>query len=279
MKIPRKLANPELDVIEKHPNEATQRPILFVHGANMSAWCWNEHFMSFFTELGHPTYAVSLRSHGNSDGHETVSTNSIADYVNDVKRVINKIGEEPILVGHSLGGLIIQKYIEKKTVPACILLAPVPEKGLLPSLMDLALYNPAFYTQLNLLQLFGTPFTPIDLTRKSIFSGKVSDEIVIRYCAHMQPESPRALLDSLWLGLPSKQNPFDIPMLILGADEDAFFRPDHIEETAEAFKADYENMMDTSHAMMLDSHWKQSATTMENWLVKNKITSTTSTTS
>ena len=269
MKISASLAHPQLDVIEKQPKVASKKPLLFIHGANMSAWCWNEHFMAFFADLGHPTYAVSLRSHGESGGHHSLATNSIADYVNDVERVIDAIGEKPILVGHSLGGLIVQKLIEKTTVPACILLAPVPEKGLLPSLMDLAFYNPAFYTQLNLFQFFGTQFTPVDLTRESIFSGKVSDEIVIRFCAHMQPESPRALLDSLWLGLPSKQNPFDIPMLVLGAEDDAFFRPDHIQDTATAFKADYINMLDTSHAMMLDAHWRESATAIENWMDKN----------
>ncbi|PHS73727.1 MAG: alpha/beta hydrolase [Cycloclasticus sp.] len=266
MKIDRSAEHPSLHIIEHHPKKATKKPpILFIHGANMSGWCWNEEFMPYFSKLGHPTYAVDLRGHGKSGGQETMSTDSIADYVTDIHRVIDEIGTTPILIGHSLGGLVIQKYIEKKTVPACVLMASVPVDGLVPSIMDLAL-NPTMFMQSNLSQLFGTLFSGVDVTRKSVFSGDVSDDVVIRYCTEMQPSSPKALLDTLWLGLPTKKNPFNIPMLSLGADEDTFFRPTQIRKTAEAYNAKYINMKKTSHAMMLDSHWQESANAINTWL-------------
>ena len=265
MKIKRSLEQPSLNIIERSPKKTTQPPILFIHGANMSAWCWNEKFMPFFAGLGHPTFAVDLRGHGKSGGQQQLVSNSIADYVNDVQRVINEIGVAPILVGHSLGGLIVQNYIETNSVPACILMAPVPVDGLIPSLVDLAL-NPNLFIQFNLRQLFSNWFSPVDITRKSVFSGNVSDDVVIRYCAEMQPTSPRALLDTLWLGLPSRKNPFDIPMLSLGADEDTFFRPEQIQRTAKAYKAEYVNIKKTSHAMMLDSQWHKSAVFIKDWL-------------
>jgi len=270
MNIKYSTANPALDVIERHPKTATRRPILFIHGANMSAWCWDEYFMPFFSDLGHPTYAVNLRGHGKSEGSAMLASNSIADYVNDLQRVIDEIGEPPILIGHSLGGLIIQKFIEKKTVPACVLMATVPVDGLIPSIVDLAL-NPTFYMQMNLSELVGTWFSPVDVTRKSVFSGHVSDDVVIRYCAEMQQGSPKALLDTLWLGLPTYKNPFDIPMLALSADEDTFFRPAHIRKTAIAYKADYINMKKTGHTMMIDVHWRESAQAINHWLEKQKL--------
>ncbi|HIF18261.1 MAG TPA: alpha/beta fold hydrolase [Cycloclasticus sp.] len=270
MEIKKIAEHPSLYIVESHPKKASKTPILFIHGANMAAWCWNEKFMPYFSELGHPTYAVDLRGHGKSSGQEQLSSNSIADYVNDIERVIAEIGEPPILIGHSLGGLIVQKYIEFNTVPACILLASVPSDGLVPSIMDLFL-NPNFFMQNNLSQLFGTLFSPVDVTRKSIFSGDVEDDVVIRYCTEMQPSSPKALMDTLWLGLPTKKNPFKIPMLSLGADEDTFFRPAQIRKTAEAYNADYINMKNTSHAMMLDSHWQESADAINTWLEKKSL--------
>ncbi|MGB0238526.1 MAG: alpha/beta hydrolase [Cycloclasticus sp.] len=260
--------HPALDVIERHPKKITRKPLLFIHGANMSAWCWDEYFMPFFTTLGHPTYAINLRGHGKSGGSAMLATNSIADYVHDLQRVIDRIGEPPILIGHSLGGLIIQKYIEKETVPACVLMATVPVDGLIPSIIDLVL-NPTFYMQMNLTGLMGSWFSPIDVTRKSVFSGHVDDEVVIRYCAEMQQGSPKALLDTLWLGLPTHKNPFRIPILALSADEDTFFRPAHIRKTAKAYSADYLNMKKTGHTMMIDAHWRESAEAIDNWLEKN----------
>ncbi len=85
--------HPALDVIERHPKKITRKPLLFIHGANMSAWCWDEYFMPFFTNLGHPTYAINLRGHGKSGGSAMLATNSIADYVHDLQRVIDRIGE------------------------------------------------------------------------------------------------------------------------------------------------------------------------------------------
>jgi len=270
MKIKYSAANPALEVIERHPSKASRKPILFIHGANMSAWCWNEYFMPYFTSLGHPTYAINLRGHGKSGGSAMLASNSIADYVTDIQRVIDEIDETPILVGHSLGGLVIQKYIENKTVPACVLMASVPVDGLIPSIIDLAL-NPTFYMQMNLSELMGTWFSPVDLTRKSVFSGHVDDEVVIRYCAEMQQGSPKALLDALWLGLPTYKNPFEIPMLALSADEDTFFRPAHIKKTANAYKADYLNMKKTGHTMMIDAHWRESANAINNWLEEQTL--------
>lgn len=270
MEINKAAEHPSLYVLEKHPKKASKTPILFIHGANMAAWCWDENFMPYFAELGHPTYAVDLRGHGKSGGQEQLSSNSIADYVNDIERVIAEIGETPILIGHSLGGLIIQKYIEYNTAPACILMASVPSDGLMPSVMDL-FHNPTFFLQNNLSQLFGTWFSPIDLTRKSIFSGDVHDNVVVRYCTEMQPSSPKALLDTLWLGLPTKKNPFEIPMLSLGADEDTFFRPKQIKETADTYNAEYLNMKNIGHAMMLDSHWHESADAIHAWLEKEYV--------
>lgn len=55
-------------------------------------------------------------------------------------------------------------------------------------------------------------------------------------------------------------------MLALAADEDTFFRADHIEKTATAYKADYLVMTNTSHAIMLDSHWRHSANAIGAWL-------------
>ena len=82
----------------------------------------------------------------------------------------------------------------------------------------------------------------------------------------MQQGSPKALLDTLWLGLPTYKNPFDIPMLALSADEDTFFRPAHIRKTAIAYKADYINMKKTGHTMMIDVHWRKSAEAINHWL-------------
>ena len=36
-------------------------PLLFIHGSFHAAWCWAEHYMPYFADLGHDVVAISLR--------------------------------------------------------------------------------------------------------------------------------------------------------------------------------------------------------------------------
>ena len=89
-------------------DEAGLPPVLFVHGAYSGAWIW-EHFLGLFADRGYPAYAVSLRGHGASEGD--LASASFADYVDDVETAAGAIGAEPVLVGHSMGGLVISSII------------------------------------------------------------------------------------------------------------------------------------------------------------------------
>lgn len=90
---------------------------------------WADTFMPFLADAGYPCYAVSLRGHGGSHGRGQIDWHSIADYVDDVTMAIDWLEQEPVLVGHSMGGFIVQKYLEHHTAPAAVLLCSVPRRG------------------------------------------------------------------------------------------------------------------------------------------------------
>ena len=103
----------KLEVVARESGGGEPRaPLLFVHGACHGAWCWAEHFLDYFAAHGHSSYAVSLRGHGESDGKDVVQWASVKDYVADVARVADGLPRPPVLIGHSLGGLVVQKYLE-----------------------------------------------------------------------------------------------------------------------------------------------------------------------
>ena len=121
-----------LEVIKKTPPEITHpNPILFIHGMWHAAWCWAEYFLPYFSQHGYAAYAISIRGHGSSEGKKKLRWSSLDDYISDVSHVINQMEEPPIPVGHSMGGMIIQKYLEKNKTPAAVLLASTPPKGVL----------------------------------------------------------------------------------------------------------------------------------------------------
>src|SRR3954470_10259297 len=102
-----------LEVIEKgRCTEEHPAPVLFVHGTWHAAWCWDEHFLDFFADKGYRAVALSLRGHGSSSLSKPLKSCSIADYVDDVHAVVGKLGSPPVLIAHSVGGFIVQKYLE-----------------------------------------------------------------------------------------------------------------------------------------------------------------------
>ena len=123
-------AGPRLEVIRKIPLDATAKPpILLVHGAWHAAWCWDRGFMDRLVARGHEAVAVSLRGHGGSEGHGRLAMrmHGLADYVEDIVRVVATIEKDPVVVGHSMGGFVVQRYLaERRRARAGVLLAPPP---------------------------------------------------------------------------------------------------------------------------------------------------------
>ncbi|HEY4130173.1 MAG TPA: alpha/beta fold hydrolase, partial [Gemmatimonadaceae bacterium] len=123
-----------LVVCHAAPSRATRAPVLFVHGYFADATIWRE-WLPFFAQRGFPAYAINLRGRGGSDAGPSGATNgdlgraSIADFVDDVRRVAQAIGN-PAVVGHSMGGLIAQQLAALGAVRAAVLIAPAPPRGI-----------------------------------------------------------------------------------------------------------------------------------------------------
>ena len=114
----------KLEIISKYPSgSAYPTPLLFIHGTLHGAWCWDVHFLDYFAQHGYAAHAVNLRGHGNSEGREKLRWTRIADYVEDVTNAVGQLPSLPILIGHSMGGFIIQKYLEDHDAPGAVLLS------------------------------------------------------------------------------------------------------------------------------------------------------------
>ncbi len=116
-----------LEIITQQPKERRHAaPLLFIHGAWHGAWCW-EKFLPYFAGHGYEVHALSLRGHGNSEGHDGIRWHSaVRRYVEDVAEVIAGLSQPPCVIGHSMGGYVTQKYLETHSAPAGVLLASIP---------------------------------------------------------------------------------------------------------------------------------------------------------
>lgn len=251
----------------------SRTPLLFVHGAFANAALWAEYFLPYFASQGFPAYAVSLRGHGGSRGQERLATLGLEDYVRDVTETVHHIeagtGRTPVLIGHSMGGMVVQKACERVDVPGMVLMASVPPYGITHSAFYLAFTRPHLYGQIMLLQAVGPAAARPTTLRGLMFGDRVPAADIERFFGLMQRESRRVAFDMLgfnpprpiWVGRARRP-----PVLVLGAGRDAMLPIGDVFGTA-AWYGVRPVIIDTlAHGMMVDTDWEKAAEALMEWL-------------
>jgi pimeloyl-ACP methyl ester carboxylesterase len=102
--------------------------VIMVHGAFCAGWAF-ETFREPFERAGFRVIAPDLPGHGLGEPREAVTGLSMSHYATAVATMIADEPEPPILIGHSLGGLVAQMAAQRSAIHALILLAPSPPWG------------------------------------------------------------------------------------------------------------------------------------------------------
>jgi pimeloyl-ACP methyl ester carboxylesterase len=138
---------------------------VLVHGAWHGFWCWKK-VIPLLEKAGYKVEALDLPGHGENRVKPTEEV-TLQDYMNCVLQVLEKQPEPVILVGHSMGGMVISQVAEykpdkiKKLVYLCAFLLKDGES----IFQELQRENSP-----NL-----DPFSKTDATLKELFYGDCSD--------------------------------------------------------------------------------------------------------
>lgn len=256
-----------LEVIDKgSSSDSHPVPLLFIHGAFHAAWCWDEHFLDFFADKGYRVLAVSLRGHGTSTSSKPLRSCSMDDYVDDVASVADSLPTTPVLIGHSMGGGIVQKYLELHEAPAGVFLASTPPRGIRGAALRFARHHPWLALKSALTgDTMAAVSTPAR-ARESMFSARTDESVVVDSVARFQQESRRAMrVDMVFWKAPRSER-ITAPVLILGAECDNTVTAKDVRATAHAFHAEAEFFPDMGHDMMLEPGWADVAERINTWL-------------
>ena len=224
-------------------------PILFIHGMWHGAWHW-EDFIPYFTGKGFDCYSFNLRKHGGEKRPAGVRWVGIKHYLEDLEAAISQIGN-PILIGHSMGGFIIQKYLENHEPPASVLLASVPSSGTFKATMKFMLKYPLTFLKINLTMSMYWMITSKDRYEK-MFMTKGTDRE--KNYHRLTEEAFRAYMDTMIFKLPRRRkivdnvkNPSNI--LVLAGGADAFFSVKEEKKTAKRIGAEFKIFDGLGHNM------------------------------
>ena len=237
--------------------------ILCVHGAGCGAWVWRG-ILEWFEQAGIPASALSLRGHGNSEGADRLHEFRITDYVEDVIDAVGASKPPPVLLGHSMGGLVVQKLLETRNFPGAVLLASTPVDGMLRDGLRMARRWPAqtlrSVLRRSLLELYDTD----ERARWFLFSDATDISLVREVREKMGEESWRAILDMAFLARP-KPAMVKTPILVLAGSQDNMVSRASNARTAAAYNTETKFFDCCGHMMMLESVWPSVAEAIRDW--------------
>jgi len=253
-------------------------PLLFIHGAYCGAGVWGKHFLPFFAARGFTAHALSLRGHGASPDRRLLPWYGLNDYVADVAAALDQIKPTPVLIGHSLGGLVVQRLLARRTdLPAAVLMASVPPDGMWAQVCALAISEPEVLLQLTILQSLGPEAANLRVLQRVMFSPQTPQSDIDAMTPLLQTESLRAITEintpwltdlGLWGASRCRTNTATRrpPLLILGGERDLLVPPARIHATAKTFGVTATVLPGMAHAMMIDAGWLSAAQTIAAWL-------------
>lgn len=247
----------KLELIENNPSEIkNKKPFLFIHGMFHGAWCFEDNFLPFLEQKGYKAYALSLSNHGKSDRRKNLNLLTISQYVKDVEEAIDRIGTEPILVGHSMGGFVVQKYLETHTHSLAILMASVPPYGIWGITLRVLKNYPLTFLKINTSLNLKHLITNKKRFKNLMFSQEANFATLEKHYKRIEGESYAAYLGMLGFNLvnPKKIN---TKLIIMGGTKDKALILKDLHRTAEIYNTKAIIFDDVPHDLMLDKQWQK----------------------
>ena len=229
---------------------------------------WADNFLPWFAGQGYPSYAISLSGHGKSAGGDDLDHLAIADYVEDVEIAVAWLQERyprlPALIGHSMGGFVLQKYLERHRAPAAALLCAVPPQGLLLSQFSLLARKPGLLMELN--NILRGNEVKLETVCEALFAQPVDQAILRRFGECLQLESQRALWDMSVFDLPLLTADSRPPLLVIGAEKDELVPAFLVQATARTYSLEAHLFKGMGHAVTHEQDWPRVAEKVRDWL-------------
>lgn len=234
-------------------------PLLLVHGAHHGAWCYGG-YLEAFEEAGVPAAAIDLRGHGALIPEGLATSTSISDYAEDVCLAAEWLearhGRPPVILGHSLGGLIVAVAATRRPASGLVLIAPSP-----PGNLHGAAAVPAVPTD-----VLRAP--PSDAEVHSRFLGGLPVPDLRAWAQRLGPESPTAMNERYTLSVPVDFAALrGLPGLCIEAGiEDASRHPPGQDEAiARAYGIEYRLLPQAPHCLMTGPSGEESASLILDW--------------
>lgn len=241
------------------PDDGRPVDALLVHGIFAGAWCFDG-WLARLAERGVRAAAVDLRGRPGSRPVADIGRVSLADYVDDVVEAATHTGAS-LLVGHSMGGLLVQAAAARGVGRAMALLAAAPPRGIPVVSPRLA------WRQLPHLpaMLASRPIVGSLAEHRALTLNRMPPETHEAVVARFVPDSGRVARELSLGALRVPPAAVRIPTLVVIAGEDRFVVPRIGEALARRYGAAVRRYPEHAHFLVAEPGWEQIADEVAEW--------------
>jgi non-heme chloroperoxidase len=235
-------------------------PVLLIHGMFGGAWYW-EGYQQLLARRGYESHAINLRGHHGSRPVPDIGKVPLKAYVADALEVARALGR-PMIIGHSMGGLIAQKVAETGECRGLVLLASAPPRWI-PVVSWLLLQKELKYAR----ELFG---------RKALLPDRSDADVLMfnrtpaaerdAFYARLIPESGRAGFDMAFGVVGVSAQRVTAPVLVLTGTDDQFVVPRVARAMARKYAATFREYDSFAHHIMSEPGWEKPASDVVAWM-------------
>jgi len=258
---------------------AKTKTIVFVTGAFVSSEGWRE-WQRYFEGKGFRTVAPPWPGKEGSaeelrnkhpDGNKVLTDLTLKELVDHYIKIIKALPEKPIVIGHSLGGLITQIIVNRDVAAAGIVLHPVPPQGVFPyefSFLKGGWKSLGLFTSMK--QTYLMSFKD---WQYAFVNGMTLDEQKKAYDENTIPESKRVARGGLTSAAKVDFAKMHVPLLIISGSTDNLIPPHLNKRNFKKYKnngsvLEYKEFPGRNHFVVGQPTWKEDAEYILNWIKK-----------
>ncbi|HMC36361.1 MAG TPA: alpha/beta fold hydrolase [Actinomycetota bacterium] len=264
---------------------AAGTPVVFIHGLWLHADSWGP-WVDLFRQSGYQTTAPGWPGEPGTVEQARKQAADVAGYgiqdvVDHYTRIIGNLDGKPIAIGHSFGGLVVQRLLGQDLAVAGVAIDAAPIKGVLNlplsalRVASIALRNPANKKR------------AVSLTREQFrygfgnaISPRESDELYDRWTI---PSPGKPLFEAAFAAF-SPQSPAKVntdnttrgPLLLTAGGKDHTVPAAITRSTRKLYRHSsattaYKEFPDRGHTLALDSRWREVADAVLAWLREHSL--------
>ena len=252
-------------------------PVVLIHGTNAGPWTMSN-FSGYFEQKGFRCHTPAYRHHNRPASDETSALlvgTSIADYVEDIAEFVGTLDTAPILVGHSLGGIVAQKLAARGLPRAIVLLNGSVNWGVLPTTDQERALGKMFMSAGRFWE--GTVLPDFETMAKFGLNRLDPDE-QRRIFDRLGPESGRVMFELFfWMFDENQTTKIDYdrvtcPVLMVSGSDDLAIPPSTARLIAERHgaRATFHEAPGFGHYLTLEPEWKKIAEICAEWMIEQE---------